>query len=177
MKCEEFMATIDVNRLSSQLQPHENVELKRHLETCPKCEAEYEAMLHTAAVLECLPTHAPPPDLGARIQKRITREHRRSRLALFASPFARLLTAFKFNPNPALVNCAAMAFYLMLTVFLVKLTFFSESENSRHVAPPTASVWRSAHVITTSWATIRGISIKIEETEPPITEEVFIQER
>lgn len=177
MKCEEFMATIDVNRLSSQLKPHDKDELKRHLETCPKCDAEYEEMLHTAAVLESLPAHAPPPDLAARIQKRITKEYRRSRLALFAGPFARLLTAFKFNPHPALVNCAAMAFYLMLTVFLVKLTFFSESENPRHIAPPTASVWRSAHVITTSWATIRGISITIEETEPPITEEVFIQER
>lgn len=177
MKCEDFMANLDVSRLGSQLQLRENAELKRHLETCSKCEAEYGEMLHTVAVLESLTAHEPPPDLGVRIQKRIMKEHRRGRLAIFASPFARLLTAFKFNPPPALVNCAAMVFYLMLTVFLVKLTFFSEPESPRHVASPTTSVWRSAHVITTSWATIRGISTPREETEPTITEELLIQER
>lgn len=177
MNCEDFMASIDVNRLSSELQLLENVELKRHLETCPKCEAEYEEMLHAVAVLESLPAHAPPPNLAERIKKRISKEHRRSRLAFFASPFAQLLSAFKFNPHPALVNCTAMVFYLMLTVFLVKLTFFSEPDSSRRVLSPTASVWRSAHVVTTSWAAIRGIPTPIEETESTMPAEVLLQER
>lgn len=177
MNCEDFMANIDVNRLSSELQLKEHVELKRHLETCSKCEAEYEEMLHAAAVLESLTDPAPPPDLARRIRMQIAKEHRRSRLAFFASPFARLLAAFKFNPHPALVNCTAIVFYLMLTVFLVKLTFFSEPDNSRRVLPPDKSVRRSAHVVTTSWAAIRGISTPREEIEPVMSEEAFIQKR
>ena len=176
MNCEDFMTTINVNRLSSEFQLQENVELKRHLETCRRCEAEYEEMLHTVAVLENLPDPAPPPDLARRIQKQIAKEHRRSRLAFFASPFARLLAVLKFNPHPALVNCTAMVFYLMLTVFLVKLTFFNEPDHSRRALSPNKSVWRSAHVVTTSWAAIRGIPAPREETELTIPEEAPIQE-
>lgn len=175
MNCEDFMTIINVNHLSSVGQLQENVELKRHLETCPKCEAEYEQMLHTVAVLESLPDPIPPPDLARRIQKQIAKQHRRSRIAIFASPFARLLAAFKFNPHPALVNCTAMVFYLMLTVFLVKLTFFSESDHSRRALSANTSVWRSAHVVTTSWAAIRGIPAPREETELAIPEEASIQ--
>ncbi|MDE0040592.1 MAG: hypothetical protein OXT74_01025, partial [Candidatus Poribacteria bacterium] len=78
MNCEDFMANIDVNRLRPELQLQENVDLKRHLETCPKCEAEYEEMLHAAVVLESLTDPAPPPDLARHIQKQIAKEHYRS---------------------------------------------------------------------------------------------------
>ena len=177
MNCEDFMTTINVNRLSSELQLQENVELKRHLETCPKCEAEYEEMLHAVAVLESLPDPAPPPDLALRIQKQIAKEHRRSRLAFFANPFARLILALKINPHPALVNCTAMIFYLMLTVFLVKLTFFSESNDARHIVSPAKSVKKNAGAVTTSWAAIRGIPTLREEPELMMPEEETIQER
>ena len=177
MNCEDFMANIDVNRLSSELQLKENIELKRHVETCPMCEAEYEEMLHVVAVLESLSDHAPPPNLAERIQTRIAKEHRRSRLAFFASPIAQFLAVFKLHPHPILVNCSAMIFYLVLTVFLVKLTFFSEPDSSTRVISPTTSVWRSAHVVTTSWAAIRGVPSPIEETESAMPEEVFLQER
>ncbi|MDE0043508.1 MAG: hypothetical protein OXT74_15820, partial [Candidatus Poribacteria bacterium] len=96
-------------------------------------------------------------------------------LAFFSSPLARLLAAFKFNPHPALVNCTAMVFYLALTVFLVKLTFFSEPDNPGHVLSPAKSVRRSAHVVTTSWAAIRGIPAPREETELAISEEAPIK--
>lgn len=177
MKCEDFMTTINVNRLGSELQSQENVELKQHLEACPKCKAEFDEMLQTVAVLESLRDPEPPPDLALIIQKQIAKEHRRSRLAFFASPLARLLAAFKFNPHPALVNCTAMVFFLVLTVFLVKLTFFSEPDNSVHVLSPAKTVWRSAHVVTTSWAAIRGIPVPREESEPVTAEEMLIQER
>ncbi len=177
MNCEDFMTTINVNRLSSGLKLQENVELKQHLEACPKCQTEYDEMLQTVAVLESLRNPDPPPDLALKIQKQIAKEHRRSRLAFFASPLARLLAALKFNPHPALVNCTAMVFYLVLTVFLVKLTFFSEPDNSVHVLSPTKTVWRSAHVVTTSWATIRGIPVPMEESEQVTAEEMLIQER
>jgi hypothetical protein len=171
------MTNVNVHRLSSELQLQENAELKRHLENCPKCEAEYEEMLHAAAVLENLPEPAPPPDLAVRIQKQITKEHHRSRLAFFANPFARLLLALKLNPHPALVNCTAMMFYLMLTVFLVKLTFFSEPDDSRHVLAPTKSVRQNARVVTTSWAAIRGIPSPRKETEPATPKEETGRER
>ena len=177
MNCDDFMMNVNVHRLSSECQLHGNAEMKRHLETCPKCEADYEEILYTVAVLESLPEPAPPPDLAARIQKRIGKEHRRSRLAFFANPFARLLHAFKFNPRPAFVNCTAMAFYLMLTVFLVKLTFFSESEDPRRVASPAKSVWRHASVVTTSWAEIRGMPISREESERAMPKEAPMWER
>ena len=177
MKCEDFMTNVNVHRPSSEIRLNENVDLERHLKTCPKCEAEYEERLHTVAVLESLPQPAPPADLAARIQKRIGREHRRSRLAFFANPFARLLLIFKFNPHPALVNCSAMIFYLMLTVFLVKLTFFSESDDPSRVMPTAKSVWRHASVVTTSWAEIREMPTSREESERAMPKEAPMWER
>ena len=177
MNCEDFMMNVNVHRLSSELPQHGNAELERHLETCPKCGAECEEMLHAVAVLESLPEPAPPPNLQARIQKRIGKEHRRSRLAFFANPIARLLNVFKFNPHPSLVNCTAMAFYVILTVFLVKLTFFSESDDPRHIASPAKSVWRHASVVTTSWAEIRGMPTSREESERAMPKEAPMWER
>ncbi|MDE0297195.1 MAG: hypothetical protein OXN17_01010 [Candidatus Poribacteria bacterium] len=171
------MTHIQVIRSSSNVQLPENDGFTRHLETCPKCAAEYEEMLRTVSLLENLPDPAPPPDLADRIQRRIAKEENFNRPAFFANPFVRVLRALKLNPHPTLVNCTAMVFYLMLTVFLVKLTFFSESDNSRRVSSPTSSVWRSAHVVTTSWAEIRGIPTPIEDTESTMPVEVLIQER
>ena len=106
----------------------EKAEYKQHLIQCAGCHAGYEEMLRTAAILESLPEPVPPPDLAGRIQTKI-REHRsRSILGFLLNPIARLLVALKLGPHPTVVNYAAMLFYLMLTVFLIKLTFFGDPE-------------------------------------------------
>ena len=40
-----------------------------HLRTCPECQREYEALWHTASVLESTDEPTPPPELVANIQQ------------------------------------------------------------------------------------------------------------
>lgn len=127
LDCKRVIENLSLHS-NPDLSNHERAEFKKHLVNCQACQKEYEAMLHTAAVLESLPALDPPADLVGKTQAQITQEHRRLRLAFFANPFARILSLLKLEPNPKFVNCTAMLFYLMLTVFLVKLTFFDATE-------------------------------------------------
>ena len=177
MKCADFMANINMHQLSSGVHGQEKTELKQHLQTCSKCETEYEEMLHTVAVLESLPEPVPPPDLVGQIQNEIAKEHQRNRLAFFANPIARLLLALKFDPHPTFVNCTAMFFYLMLAVFLVKLTFFSGSTDSSHVLSPAKSMQQDVRVVATSWAAIRGAATRRDTIEKEKSKEAPIREK
>ena len=113
----------------------EKAECKQHLVECAACQSKYEEMLHTVAILEILPEPVPPPDLVERIQTYLRQTRRRSLLDFLANPIARILVALKLGPHPAFVNYTAMLFYLMLTVFLAKLTFFRSIDPVPVVAP------------------------------------------
>lgn len=112
---------------NSDLSEKEKAGFKRHVVECSSCQAEYEELLHTAALLESLPEPLPPLNLAERIQLAIRRNQRRQAIwGFLTNPVARLLVAMRLGPHPTFVNYTAMLFYLMLTVFLVKLTFFNE---------------------------------------------------
>jgi anti-sigma factor RsiW len=68
-----------------QLGPEERAATEAHLEGCPECRAEADALMPMATVLKradperLAPTPAPPPELVNRIARRISAERRRVR--------------------------------------------------------------------------------------------------
>jgi hypothetical protein len=165
LECKRVIENLSLHS-NPDLRHQERAELKKHLVECQFCQKEYEEMLHTVAVLESLPALEPPPDLIGRTQARITQEHRRLRLAFFANPLARILSLLKLGPNPTVVNCTAMLFYLMLTVFLVKLTFFDATEPTS-VSTPAKSLQPPPQIVSLGSikATVQRIGTGEEEPE------------
>ena len=149
----------------------EKIKRKRHLIECKMCQHEYEEMLHTAAVLESIPDPVPPPELVRRIQAQIRQTHRRSIWDFLANPIARILVAMKLGPHPTFVNYTAMLFYLMLTIFIVKLTFFSPTEPS----PVSLTLPPSPHVRIVRLGDVKQASLKSVRIEKEKPSEVPIQ--
>ena len=149
----------------------EKIERRRHLIECKTCQNEYEEMLHTAAVLESLPDPVPPPELVGRIQTQIRQTYRRSIWEFLANPIARILVAMKLGPHPTFVNYTAMLFYLMLTIFMVKLTFFNSAE------PPPMELTRplSPHVRIIRLGDVKHASLKAVRVEKEKSNEIPIQ--
>jgi hypothetical protein len=138
LDCKRVIKNFSLHQ-NPDLTHREKAECKQHLAECTTCQIEYEEILHTAAVLESLPEPVPPPDLVERIQTQIHQTYRRSILNFLVNPIARILVAFKLGPHPTFVNYTAMLFYLMLTIFLVKLTFFGSTE------PPPVTLTKPSH--------------------------------
>jgi hypothetical protein len=165
VNCKQVMENLNPHHLNSELIQQERAELRQHLLECSNCRAAYEEVLHTVAVLESLPEPDPPPDLVERIQTRIVREHRKqSRLAFLVNPIGRLLTALKLGPPPTIVNYTALLFYLILTIFLVKLTFFSPTD-SPPVSPITRLTDARMKSVAEPWAAVKYNGIQKEKTE------------
>ena len=148
----------------------EKMERRRHLMECKVCQNEYEEMLHTAAVLESIPDPVPPPELVARIQNQICQTSRRSIWDFLANPIARILVAMKLGPHPTFVNYTAMLFYLMLTIFMVKLTFFNSTE-------PPVELTRSPspHVRLVRLGDVKHASLKAVRVEKEESNEIPMQ--
>lgn len=113
----------------------ENIDVEMHLLECSDCQAEYERLVHTMMLLRGLPEPLPPPDLVARIRTRIEqiKEKKRPLFDMISPLFSKIFVAFKLGPRPVYLNYAALIFYLVLTIFLVKLTFLPSENN---VQPP-----------------------------------------
>ena len=147
------------------------VEYRRHLLECEACQNEYEEMLHTVAVLESIPDPVPPPGLVERIQNQIRQTSRRSIWNFLANPIARILVAIKLGPHPTFVNYTAMLFYLMLTIFMLKLTFFNSTK------PPTVELTRplSPNVRLVRLGDVKHASLKGVRVEKEKSNEIPIQ--
>ena len=163
VNCKQVMENLNPHHLNSELIQQERAELRQHLLECSNCRTAYEEVLHTVAVLESLPEPDPPPDLVERIQTRIVREHRKqSRLAFLVNPIGRLLTALKLGPPPIIVNYTALLFYLILTIFLVKLTFFSPTDS-----PPVSPITKltDAHMksVAAPWGAVKYNGVQKEK--------------
>jgi hypothetical protein len=175
--CKRVIENLSLHQ-NPDLTHREKADLKEHLVECPICQKEHEEMLHAVAVLESLSDPIPPMDLVEQTQARIIQEHQRLRLAFFASPIARLLDVLKLGPHPIFVNCTALVFYLMLTVFLVKLTFFSPTDpasvntagKSFQSPAPIAKVTYSA-----KWGSMKTAAVKTTMNEEEKPKEVTIE--
>lgn len=102
--------------------------LLEHLRTCPACQREYEALWHTAGVLETTEAPVPPPELVGNIQRSVRQRHRQQQLAFFAGPLAWCLDRLKVDLSPRFVNAVVLLFFLVASGFVMKLAFFTESQ-------------------------------------------------
>ena len=170
LDCKKVIEHFSLHR-QPDLTDQKRIEYRRHLLECEACQNEYEEMLHTAAVLESIPDPVPPPELVERIQTRIRQTRRRSISDFLVNPIARILVAMKLGPHPTFVNYTAMLFYLMLTVFMVKLTFFNSTE------PPPVELTRpiSPHVRLVRLGDMKHASLKASSIEKEKSKEVPIQ--
>lgn len=129
MNCEQTREKLVLHRQESMFKGDEKQEFLEHLRSCESCQEEYEGLLHTAAVLENLESPEPPPELLGKIQDQIRELHIKQNTAIFAAPFSWIISKFKFNLSPKLVNGVAMVCYLLVSVFLVKVIFFDDTSN------------------------------------------------
>lgn len=170
LDCKQIIKDFSLHQ-HPDLTDQEKVERRRHLIECQACQNEYEEMLHTAAVLESLPDPVPPSELVGHIQTQIRQAYRRSIWDFLVNPIARILVAMKLGPHPTFVNYTAMLFYLMLTIFMVKLTFFNSTE------PPPVELTRpsSPHVRIVRLGDVKHASLKAVRVEEEKSNEIPIQ--
>jgi len=152
----------------------EDIDVEMHLLECSDCQSEYDHLVHTMMLLHGLPEPIPPSDLVIRIRKRIEElSKKKSPIFDVISPlFSKVFVALKLGPRPVYLNYAALIFYLVVTLFLVKLVFLP---SGREVQPPitpiatfSASVEYSqaSHVPTSDSQRINGIWGAIKQAEP-----------
>ena len=170
LDCKQVIEDFSLHQ-NPDLTYQEKIERRRHLIECEICQNEYEEMLHTAAVLESIPDPVPPPELVERIQTQIRQTRRRSIVDFLVNPIARILVAMKLGPHPTFVNYTAMLFYLMLTVFMVKLTFFNSAP------PPPVELTRplSPNVRIVRLGDVKHASLKSVKIEKEKPDEIPIQ--
>ena len=170
LDCKQIIKDFSLHQ-NPDLTYQQKIERRQHLIDCQTCQNEYEEMLHTAAVLESLPDPVPPPGLVGRIQTQIRQTYRRSIWDFLANPIARILVAMKLGPHPTFVNYTAMLFYLMLTIFMVKLTFFNPAET------PPVELTRplSPHVRIVRLGDVKNASVKAVRGEKEESNEIPIQ--
>lgn len=162
--CKQVLENLNPHHLSLGLPQQERDKFKPHLLGCSNCRTEYEEMLHAIAVLESLPEPVPPPDLVKRIQGRIAQERSHNRLAFIANPIASLLNALRLGPHPTFVNYTAVIFYLMLTIFLVKVTFFGPTDEPR-VTPSVKLTEERVRSVAAPWGSVKYSVLQSDRIE------------
>ncbi len=146
LNCQKIHNRI-IHYLNGELHPAEHSTLERHLAGCAACQAEYEQLNNTIGLLQDLPEPMPPTDLIHRIRRRIAAQQimespddvRTVPWDVISLIYSKLMVALKLGPRPAYVNYAALFCYLMLGLFLIKLTFWTG-----HSSSPQAPVSDSA---------------------------------
>ncbi|HIE28537.1 TPA: zf-HC2 domain-containing protein [Candidatus Poribacteria bacterium] len=137
-----------VHFLNGELPPPEHNFVDNHLVDCTVCQSEYEQLNNTMAALRHLPQPEPTADLVWRIRSRLEeQQHIEPNMPLFdliTLIFSKITTALKLGPRPVHINYAALFCYLILAIFLIKLTFLPSSSSPpqtedgftvNHVAP------------------------------------------
>jgi len=116
-----------VHFLNKELPPAEYTFWENHLAECPACQLEYEQLNDTIVALRSLPQPEPPADLVLKIRRTIEEQQETAQnmplFDLIALIFSKITTALKLGPRPVYINYAALFCYLILAIFLIKLTF------------------------------------------------------
>lgn len=178
MNCEQAREYLVLHQPDSELKGTKRNEFFKHLRGCHSCQIEYEGLLHTAEVIGNLETPQPPPELLTNIQTQVREIDKRSRTAMFASPFSWVFGKFKLELSPQIVNCTALVCYVLVSAFLLKFAFFTEvkedgpamtaMEESRlsyvRIAP---SPWGSLKHHNTKTAKSQTMNIQTENSVSP----------
>jgi len=152
-----------VHFFNEELHPSEYIFLENHLSECSVCQIEYEKLNDAIVALRNLPQPEPPADLVLQIRRRLEEQQRQFSEAEVASKakqsrlnkvntaqntpifdlitliFAKIVDALKLGPRPVYINYAALFCYLMLAIFLIKLTFLTGSGSSPQTVAPNQS--------------------------------------
>ena len=145
----------------------------KHLRSCPECQKTYEALWHTASVLETADEPIPPPELASNIQARVRELHQRKQLSFFASPLAWCLDRLKLDISPRVVNTTALIFFLIVSGFAAKLAFFTNPpEPEPGLIAMKKTMLNKIRISTAPWAVLKDTETHTEEgqmSQQPIT--------
>ena len=142
--------------------------LLEHLRTCPECQKEYEALWHTADVLENTEAPIPPPELVGNIHQRVRQLHRQQQLAFFASPLAWCLDRLKLDLSPRFVNAVVLLFFLVASGFVMKLAFFTEpQEPELGLTAMERTRLQHVKISPSPWALIKDTETEVENPGAP----------
>ena len=135
-----------------------------HLRTCPECQREYEALWHTASVLESTDAPTPPPELVGNIQRRVRTLHQRQQLAFFANPLAWCLERLKLDLSPKVVNATALLFFLIASGFVMKFALFrNPPEPESGLMAMKKTMLHNIKISTSPWAVIKDTETGTED--------------
>ncbi|RKU30332.1 hypothetical protein C6499_06375 [Candidatus Poribacteria bacterium] len=135
-----------------------------HLRTCPECQREYEALWHTASVLESTDEPTPPPELVGNIQQRVRTLHQRQQLAFFANPLAWCLERLRLNLSPKVVNATTLLFFLIASGFIMKFAFFTNPpEPESGLMAMKKTMLHNIKISTSPWAVIKDTETETED--------------
>ena len=135
-----------------------------HLRTCPECQREYEALWHTASVLESTDAPTPPPELVVNIQQRVRTLHQRQQLAFFANPLAWCLERLKLDLSPKVVNATALLFFLIASGFVMKFALFTTPpEPESGLMAMKKTMLHNIKISTSPWAVIKDTETETED--------------
>ena len=131
-----------------------------HLRTCQR---EYEALWHTASVLESTEQPTPPPELVPNIQQHVRALHQRQQLAFFANPLAWCLERLKLDFSPKVVNATALLVFLVASGFVMKFAFFTSSpEPESGLMAMKKTMLHNIKISTSPWAVIKDTEAETE---------------
>lgn len=178
MNCEQTRKQLvlhrEANTHSAELQ---NASL-RHLRTCTACQVEYEALWHTATVLENAEAPVPAAELLAQIQQGVRHLHKRRQVAFFANPMSWCFERLKIELSPRLVNAIAMLCYMLASAFLVKLAFFTGTpEPELGLTAMEESRLRQVRMSHASWGLLKGAEKERAPTGAVLAQKSEIDEK
>ena len=135
-----------------------------HLRSCPECQMAYEALWHTASVLESTDEPVPPLELAGNIQARVRELHQRKQLTFFANPLAWCLDRLKLDFSPRVVNATALILFLMASGFTAKLAFFTNPpEPDSGLIAMKKTMLNNIRISTSPWAVLKDTETHTED--------------
>ncbi len=150
--------------------------LLEHLRTCPECQREYEALWHTADVLENTDAPSPPPELVGNIQHSVRQLHQQQQLTFFAGPLAWCLDRLKVDLSPRLVNAVVLLFFLVASGFVMKLAFFTDSQEPEFgLTAMEKTRLQHVRISPSPWAMVKDTETKVENFVMPQQPVIAVQ--
>ncbi len=166
MNCEMTRQNLVLHRQDTVLKGANRREFLEHLRHCEPCQIEYEGLWHTAALLDNVETPIPPPDLAEKIQQQIRTAHKQQQVAFFANPMSWVVDKLRLKISPQFVNYAALLFYMLASVFLVKLAFFTSTpEQDTGLSTMQEARLQQIRVSAASWGSLKN---RILKTDSPL---------
>lgn len=127
-----------------------------HLRHCRECQQSYEALWHTASVLESTDEPVPPPELAGNIQACVRELHQQKQLAFFANPLAWCFDRLKLDFSPRVLNATALIFFLIVSGFAAKLAFFTNPpEPDSGLMAMKKTMLNNIRISTAPWAVLK----------------------